>query len=90
MSVRAAFGALPEKGVTRLMVEGGARLEASLMRDRLVDRIEWFQAPKIIGGDGYPAIAGLGVKHLDGAPVFELRDVVQLGEDSLARYARGV
>jgi diaminohydroxyphosphoribosylaminopyrimidine deaminase/5-amino-6-(5-phosphoribosylamino)uracil reductase len=90
MSMRNALAALSEKGVTRLLVEGGARLAASLMRDRLVDRIEWFQAPKLIGGDGYPAIAGLGVKHLDGAPVFELRDVVQLGEDSLARYARGV
>lgn len=90
MDMRAALGTLAKKGVTRLLVEGGARLAASLMRDRLVDRIEWFQAAKLIGGDGYPAIAGLGVKHLEGAPSFVLREVARLGEDSLASYVRGI
>ena len=86
MNMRLALEEVASRGVTRLLVEGGARLSASLMRARLVDRIEWFQSPKVIGGDGYPAIAGLGVKHVDMAPVFALREVISLGEDSLSSY----
>ncbi|PKQ08576.1 MAG: riboflavin biosynthesis protein RibD [Alphaproteobacteria bacterium HGW-Alphaproteobacteria-12] len=88
MDMRAALEQIAARGVTRLLAEGGARLAASLVRARLVDRIEWFQAPKLIGGDGTPAISALGVKHLDNAPLFMLQDVVQLGEDSLASYVR--
>lgn len=88
MNMRVALEQIAARGVTRLLAEGGARLAASLVRARLVDRIEWFQAPKLIGGDGTPAIAALGVKHLDNAPLFILQDVVQLGEDSLASYVR--
>lgn len=86
MDITAAMETVAARGVTRLLVEGGARLSASLVRARLVDRIEWFQAAKLIGGDGYPAIGGLGVKKPDGAHVFSLREVVSLGEDSLASY----
>ncbi len=86
MDMRDALEKIAARGVTRLLVEGGARLAASLMRARLIDRIEWFQSPKVIGGDGYPAIAGLGVKHVEKAPVFALRELISLGEDSLASY----
>ena len=88
MDMRSALQAVAENGVTRVLVEGGARLAASLMRGRLVDRIEWFQAAKLIGGDGYPAIAGLGVRHLDGAPVFRLRDTARSGADMQLSYVR--
>lgn len=88
MDMRAALGQISARGVTRVLVEGGARLAASLMRDRLVDRIEWFQAAKLIGGDGYPAIAGLGIKHVDGAPSFVLREVLRAGPDTVSSYVR--
>ena len=88
MDMRSALQAVAENGVTRVLVEGGARLAASMMRGRLVDRIEWFQAAKLIGGDGYPAIAGLGVRHLDGAPVFRLRDTARSGADMQLSYVR--
>ncbi|ABS64517.1 riboflavin biosynthesis protein RibD [Parvibaculum lavamentivorans DS-1] len=86
MNMRAALEQIAARGVTRLLVEGGSRLAASLVLSRLVDRIEWFRAPKLIGGDGYPAVSALGVKKLDGAPAFDLRETVALGEDSLSSY----
>jgi diaminohydroxyphosphoribosylaminopyrimidine deaminase/5-amino-6-(5-phosphoribosylamino)uracil reductase len=46
------------------LVEGGARLASSLFRSDLVDRILWFHAPGVIGGDGMPAVHALGIKHL--------------------------
>lgn len=78
--------ALADRGVTRLLVEGGARLSSSFMRARLVDRLAWFSAPKLIGGDGQSALALLGVDRLDKAPHLVPLDVLRLGEDMLATY----
>lgn len=90
MDMRRAMELLAERGMTRVLVEGGARLAASLMRDALVDRIEWFQAAKLIGGDGYPAVAGLGIRHVEGAPHFVLRHAGRSGGDLYASYVRSV
>jgi len=87
MDMAKAMTILGERGITRLMVEGGSRLVSSLMRAGLVDRLDWFQAPKLIGGDGYPALAGLGVDTVDAAPGFELLEVLSLGEDTLQSYS---
>lgn len=89
MNMRVAMEALAARGVTRVLVEGGARLAASLVRDHLVDRIEWFQAPKVIGGDGYPAIAALGIKKVDEAPGFVLRATASADGDTVASFVRG-
>ena len=40
-----ALAALGERGLTRLLVEGGGRLAAALLRAGLVDRLAWFRAP---------------------------------------------
>lgn len=83
MNMGAALTLLAERGITRVMVEGGARLAASLLRDNLIDRIEWFQAPKIIGDDGYSAVAGLGLDDIDLDAGFERQAAIALGEDVL-------
>lgn len=86
MNMKKAMELIAERGITRVMVEGGSRLASSLMGAKLIDRLDWFQAPKIIGGDGYPALAGLGIDKVDDAPNLELVDVVSLGEDTLQSY----
>lgn len=87
MDMKAALQEIGARGITRLMVEGGSRLASSLVQAGLVDRIDWFQAPKLIGGDGYPALAALGVQKMEEAPVLERRQVLALGEDSLQRFS---
>ena len=52
----AAMQALGNAGLTRVMVEGGGQLAAALLRADLVDRIAWFHAPAVMGGDGWPAV----------------------------------
>lgn len=86
MNMEVALRLLGDRGITRLMVEGGSRLVSSLMQAELVDRLDWFQAPKLIGGDGYPALASLGVDTVDVAPGFELFEVLSLGEDTLQSF----
>jgi diaminohydroxyphosphoribosylaminopyrimidine deaminase/5-amino-6-(5-phosphoribosylamino)uracil reductase len=60
----ALLRALAAKGITRLMVEGGAVLAASLLRAGLVDRLAWFAAPALMGGDGLSGLETLGVDSL--------------------------
>ena len=88
LSVSAALAALAERGVTRLLVEGGGHVAAAFLRAGLVDRLVWFHAAKVIGGDGIPAVAGFGLEDLAGAPGFVLRHSHRIGEDLVESYAR--
>jgi diaminohydroxyphosphoribosylaminopyrimidine deaminase / 5-amino-6-(5-phosphoribosylamino)uracil reductase len=78
-----ALATLGERGITRLLVEGGARLAAALLREQLVDRLAWFHAPLLIGGEGIPAIAGLGIEMLADMPRFERLSTEMIGGDAL-------
>jgi diaminohydroxyphosphoribosylaminopyrimidine deaminase/5-amino-6-(5-phosphoribosylamino)uracil reductase len=78
--------ALAERGITRLLVEGGAALGASLLRAKLVDRLAVFEAPLLIGGDGLAAIGPLGLDRLADAPAFERKALEVLASDLGATY----
>ncbi|MDP2645815.1 MAG: bifunctional diaminohydroxyphosphoribosylaminopyrimidine deaminase/5-amino-6-(5-phosphoribosylamino)uracil reductase RibD [Desulfobacterales bacterium] len=48
-------------GITSLLVEGGGRVIASAFQAGIVDKINFFYAPKILGGnDGVPICSGNG------------------------------
>lgn len=79
---------LAGRGLTRVLVEGGARLAASLLRADLVDRLEWFRAPRIIGGDGIPAVVAFGVNALEDSADFARAEVRKAGDDLWESYAR--
>jgi diaminohydroxyphosphoribosylaminopyrimidine deaminase/5-amino-6-(5-phosphoribosylamino)uracil reductase len=79
---------LAERGLTRILAEGGARLAAALLREHLVDRLAIFRAPSIIGGDGLPAAEGFGLDRLAGLPLFQPEETVWLGADRLETYRR--
>ena len=84
----AALAVLAREGVTRLLVEGGGVLAAALIRADLIDRIAWFAAPAVIGGDGAPAIAGFGLDSLAAAPRFVAEATRTLGPDCLMTLRR--
>ena len=50
-----------------MLVEGGSRLAASFIREKLVDKILIFIAPKLFGGDALSAFAPLGISLPDHA-----------------------
>ncbi|MEN2976065.1 bifunctional diaminohydroxyphosphoribosylaminopyrimidine deaminase/5-amino-6-(5-phosphoribosylamino)uracil reductase RibD [Tistrella sp. BH-R2-4] len=78
---------LGQRGITRVLLEGGGELAASLLRDRLVDRVHWFRAPVVAGGDGLAAARAYGVDHLVDMAAFERLDVLSLGPDIYETYA---
>ena len=81
-----ALKALGERGITRLLVEGGAGLAAAFFRAHLVDRLIWVHAPLALGGDGIPAIAGLDLAALSDAPAFERLSTETIGDDVLTTF----
>ena len=80
--------ALAARGLTRILVEGGGRLAAALLRLDLVDRLAWFRAPSMMGGDGVPMAASLGVEDLSQIPRFVRTKLLVLGIDLLETYRR--
>jgi diaminohydroxyphosphoribosylaminopyrimidine deaminase/5-amino-6-(5-phosphoribosylamino)uracil reductase len=81
-----ALRELGEAGLTRILVEGGATLATAFLKAGLVDRLYWFRAPIVIGGDGLSGLAPLDVDRL--AQGVGLRCVGRraLGNDVLELY----
>ena len=79
---------LGRRGLTRVLVESGGRLAAALLKRDLIDRIAWFRAPKLIGGDGLGAVAAFGISGLAEAPAFALDSIAAVGADVLETYRR--
>jgi diaminohydroxyphosphoribosylaminopyrimidine deaminase/5-amino-6-(5-phosphoribosylamino)uracil reductase len=80
--------ALGREGLARIFVEGGGQVAASFLRCGLVDALEWFRAPLVIGGEGRPGVGALAIAALADAPHFRRVEVRQLGEDLWERYER--
>lgn len=64
LDLNAALAILGQRGLTRLLVEGGSTVAAAFLKADLVDRLYWFRAPGVIGGDGLAAIGEMGLDKL--------------------------
>ena len=84
----AAVARLAGEGLGRIFVEGGGQVAASLLKGGLVDAIEWFRAPMVLGQEGRPAIGPLALATLGDAPRFRRAEVQVLGDDLWERYER--
>lgn len=88
VDVTAGLATLARRGVTRVLVEGGGRLAASLAKRGLVDRLVWFRAPRLLGGDGLAAVGAMGLDRLADSPLFTRTSVTDVGADVMETYAR--
>lgn len=72
---------LGRAGLLSVLVEGGGEVARSFLEARLVDRVTCFVAPKLVGGDGVPALGPLGITRM--ADALALADVAvrRLGDD---------
>jgi diaminohydroxyphosphoribosylaminopyrimidine deaminase/5-amino-6-(5-phosphoribosylamino)uracil reductase len=88
LDLAAVLHALAEKGITRLLVEGGARVASSFVRAGLVDEVWLLRGPDTIGADGVPALDALPLSVLTGSPAFKQRASEGLQQDTLTIYER--
>jgi diaminohydroxyphosphoribosylaminopyrimidine deaminase/5-amino-6-(5-phosphoribosylamino)uracil reductase len=71
-----------------VMIEGGGQVAASFLSEGLVDAVEWFRAPIVLGDEGRPAVAAFVLKDLASAPRFRRVAVQPVGDDLWERYER--
>lgn len=81
------LGGLDEP-VDSLFVEGGGQVAASFLEADLIDRMEWFRAPLILGEDARAAIAGADALKLSDARRWKRVSVRELDADLWETYER--
>ena len=79
---------LAQRGLTRIICEGGGNLAASLLSAGLVDDLVLYSAGMVLGASGRPAVGALDFGPLADAPRFKLRKVLRLGPDLCQIWSR--
>ncbi len=74
---------LGARGLTSLLIEGGAQVAAASLKDGIVDKVHFFYAPKIMGGDGIPICTGKGPEKMSECLPVSRTTVSRAGEDIL-------
>jgi diaminohydroxyphosphoribosylaminopyrimidine deaminase/5-amino-6-(5-phosphoribosylamino)uracil reductase len=86
--LNAVLHALAGKGITRLMVEGGARVASSFVGAGLVDEVWLLRGPDAVGADGVAALETLPLTAITQSPAFRVRASESLQQDTLIIYER--
>src|ERR1700730_3590175 len=88
LDLAAVLHALAEKGITRLLVEGGSRVASSFVAAGLVDEMWLLRGPDSIGADGVAALDALPLSAITQSPGLKVRASEMLGRDTLTIYER--
>lgn len=86
--IRCSLRLLSERGITRLLVEGGPRISAAFLRAGLVDEVVLLRGPAEIGLDGIDAFDHLPLEAVTASAEFALKNVEQIGHDTIETFAR--
>ena len=85
VDLEALLRRLSHEGLNHVLVEGGAEVYGSLLREALADELWLFVAPKLIGGEGLSWSGSLGVEQMERALRVGTLSFEQVGEDLLLR-----
>jgi diaminohydroxyphosphoribosylaminopyrimidine deaminase / 5-amino-6-(5-phosphoribosylamino)uracil reductase len=79
---------LAERGITRLMVEGGPKTAAAFLKAGLVDQVVLLRSPMTIGPEGIDAFDGLALEAVTRSPDFTLSDAEAFAGEVIETYDR--
>jgi len=83
LDLRQVLEELHQRRILSILVEGGSRLSASFIRERLVDKIYMFIAPKLFGGDALSSFAPLNISMPDESVALKFETPRFFGSDLL-------
>ena len=86
--LEAVLADLGKRGITRLLVEGGATVHAAFLDRGLADRLEIFRSPLVLGAAGHDGIDSLAALTLGEAPRFRPAGRRSFGPDLLESFTR--
>lgn len=79
---------LAERGIGRLLIEGGPAIITAFLEAGLIDRLVSYRAGIVFGADGKAAIGPLKIDAIAAAPRFILAERRALGQDSVEIFER--
>ena len=74
---------LGKMGLNSVMIEGGATTASWALKEGVVDKVMFFYAPKLIGGEGRGIIGPLGIKKMTQVTKIKDIEIKRLGADFL-------
>jgi diaminohydroxyphosphoribosylaminopyrimidine deaminase / 5-amino-6-(5-phosphoribosylamino)uracil reductase len=74
---------LAKMGIVSVLIEGGATTAAGALKEKAVDKMLLFYAPKLLGGDARSMIDSLGVQRIKQSVVLQHLKVQKSGTDLL-------
>ncbi len=83
VDVNGLLRALGNRGITSLLVEGGASVHAAFLKSNTVDELRLFLAPRIAGGDGLSWTGPLGTESMSHSWRLDGLAVERVGQDVL-------
>ncbi|MEL6374892.1 MAG: bifunctional diaminohydroxyphosphoribosylaminopyrimidine deaminase/5-amino-6-(5-phosphoribosylamino)uracil reductase RibD [Pseudomonadota bacterium] len=82
------LAALAERGITRVMIEGGPTIAQAFLDADLVDEMVLYRAPVMLGEQGVPALAPRTLQALGDEGAWEGQAPLMLGDDTRKRFLR--
>lgn len=82
VDLRQAFKMLGNQGIASVLVEGGQQLSSALIRQGLVDKLELFIAPKLLGA-GTRSVINIGINKMKEIADLNEASWTQVGDDIL-------
>lgn len=76
-----------KRGIRSVLIEGGGKIAASAVREKIVDKMVFFYSPLIIGGDGADMVAQMGTDKIHGARRVKI-DRVSRADETVVVEAR--
>jgi len=88
IDLKSLMGVLAEKGLTRVLVEGGAQVATGFLKCGLFDRFLWFHSASILGSGAYNSIQEININNLNNSIKLKFIDRRILGQDMLDIYEK--
>jgi diaminohydroxyphosphoribosylaminopyrimidine deaminase/5-amino-6-(5-phosphoribosylamino)uracil reductase len=87
IDLKAALQTLAQKGLTRILSEGGSTVAAALVKAGLVDELAMFTGGVLIGAEGHPAFGRTSLLELSEAARPNLLRIESMGRDTLSQWS---
>ena len=83
IALRAVLETLAGRGVNHVLIEGGGQTAAAALREHVVDKVLFFYAPLLLGGDGRPMLGALAVGRVADGRKLHTMQLERIGRDVL-------
>ena len=72
--------------INNLLIEGGGNVATQFLKAKLVDKLIWIQAAKIVGDDGISGVKNLDINQISQSLEFKRTSVKDMGDDLVLEF----